>query len=175
MRLFSIILRSNFVLVPVHDGRVDLEREAGSLAILDAHHREFEGIREPAEIVVASRIDAVDADAHRHRTGGLQLERQVVRNERTVGTEHRAETLARSVCNEVHNIGTGHRLATAENHDLEPRLRDFVNELKGFCRREFGRLVLARVLVAVLAGQVTLVGGHPRYNHHKPRSKRTTR
>ena len=49
----------NFVLVPVHDGRVNLEREASSLAILDTRHRKFEGVREATEIVMASRIDAI--------------------------------------------------------------------------------------------------------------------
>ena len=158
----------NLVLVPVHDGRVDLEREARRLAILDAHHREFEGVREPAEVVVALGVNTVDAYTHRHRAGLLEFKGKVVRDERTVGAEHRAKSLARGVCHQFHDVWAGHRLATAKNHDLEPRLRDFVNQLEGLRRREFCSLVLARVLVAVLAGQVTLVGGHPRYYHLNP-------
>ena len=155
----------NLVLVPVHDGRVDLEREPRRLAVFDAHHREFEGVREATEVVMAVMVNAVDADAHRHRAGSFKLERQVVRNKRAVGTEHRAEPLAGGVRDQLHDVGAGHGLATAENHDLEPRLRDFVNQLERLGSSEFRSLVLARILVAVLAGQVTLIGGHPRYNH----------
>ena len=158
----------NFVLVPVHNRRVNLEREACSLAVLDAHHREFKGVRETAEIIMAVMVDAVDTNTHRHRTGLLEFKSQVMRDERSVGAEHRAKPLARSMGYEVYNVGTCHRLATAENHDLESSLRDFVNQLHGLGGREFGSLVLACILVAVLAGQVTLVGGHPRYDHLKP-------
>lgn len=72
---------------------------------------------------------------------------------------------------QFHDVGTGHGLATAKNHDLEPRLRDLVNQLERLGSREFGRLVLARVLVAVLASQVTFVGSHPRYNHNSKYKK----
>ncbi len=157
----------NLVLVPVHNGRVNLEREARRLAVLDAHHREFEGVREATEVVVALGVNTVDADAHGHRTRLLEFKGKVVRNERAVGTEYRAKSLARGMRDKFHNVRAGHGFATAKDHDLEPRLRDFINQFQSFCGREFRSLVLARVLIAVLAGQVTLVGGHPRYNHSK--------
>ncbi len=157
----------NLVLVPVHNRRVNLERETSRLAVFDAHHRHLEGIRKAAEVVMAVVVDTVDADAHRHGSRLLEFKGKVVRNERAVGAEHRAKSLARGVCHQFHNIRAGHGLAAAKNHDLEPRLRDFINQFQRLRRREFGSLVFARVLVAVLAGQVTLVGGHPRYYHLK--------
>ena len=129
----------NFVLVPVHDGRMNLERKARRLAVLDAHHREF------------ARL--------------LEFKGQIVRDERAVGAEHRTEPLARGMRNQFHDIGAGHGLAAAENHDLESGLGNLVNELERLGGREFSRLVLTRILVAVLARQVTLIRRHPRDNH----------
>ena len=158
----------NFVLVPVHDGGVNLERESCRLAVFDTHHRKFEGVRKATEFIVTIVIDTVDADSHRHGTSLLEFKGQVVRNERAIRAEHRTKSLARSVGHQFHNVRACHRLATAKDHNLEPRLRDFVNQLEGFCRCEFSSLIFACILVAVLAGQVTLVGGHPRYDHLKP-------
>ena len=155
----------NFVLVPVHDGRMNLERKARRLAVLDAHHREFKSVREATEFVVAVVIDTVDADAHRHGARLLEFKGQIVRDERAVGAEHRTEPLARGMRNQFHDIGAGHGLAAAENHDLESGLGNLVNELERLGGREFSRLVLTRILVAVLARQVTLIRRHPRDNH----------
>jgi hypothetical protein len=66
-----------------------------------------------------------------------------------------------------HNVRARHRLATAENHNLESSLGNLVNELERLGGREFRRLVFASILVTVLARQVTLIRCHPRNNHAK--------
>ena len=122
----------DFVLVPVHDSRMDLEREACRLAIFDTHQREFKGIRKAAEIVMACRINAINADTHCHGTRFLELERQIVRDKRSVRAKHRAESTFAGMCHKFHDIRARHRLATAKNHDLESGLRNLVDELERF-------------------------------------------
>ena len=122
----------DFVLVPVHDSRMDLEREARRLAIFDTHQREFKGIRESAEIIMTLGIDAIDANAHRHGASFLELNREVVRDERAVRAKYRAESAFTGMGHKFHDIRARHRLATAKNHDLESGLRNLVDELERF-------------------------------------------
>ena len=88
-------------------------------------------------------------------------------DERPVRAKHRAKSAFAGMGHKFHDIRAGHRFATAENHDLESGLGNFVNELERFGSCEFCRLVFASVLVAVFARQVTLIRCHPRNNHSK--------
>ena len=111
-------------------------------------------------------VEAVEADAHGASAALLEPARHFGRDERAVGAEHRAQALARRISHEVVNVGAHERLATREDHNFETGSGNLVDKRAGLVGRELvGARVGARVLVAMLAGEVALVGGHPGYDH----------
>ena len=111
---------------------MNLEREASRLAIFDTHQREFKGVRKTAEIVMALGVNAINADAHCHGPRFLELESQIMRDERSIRAKHRAESTFAGMSHKFNDVRASHRLATAENHDLESGLRNLVDELERF-------------------------------------------
>ena len=152
---------ADLVAVPVDHGGVDLEVEARALACLDAREGVCVGTRNAAEGVVLCCVEAVDADAHRARTGLLEFACDLVGDQRAIAAEHRAQTLGRGVRHELEDVIAHERLTAAENHDFEPGARDLFDHRLALGRCQFAAVAPRCVLVAVLALEVALVGRHP--------------
>ena len=157
---------AHLVLVPVEHRGVNLERQAHLAASAHAGHRGVPRALEAAERIVLGAVEAVEADAHGAGAALLEAAGHFGRDEGAVGAEHRAQALARRIGHEVVNVGAHERLAAREDHDLETGSGDLVDKRAGLVGRELvGARVGARVLVAMLAGEVALVGGHPGHDH----------
>ena len=153
-------------LVPVHDRRVDLERQADSGTVLHALHGAFPAAREAAERIVLLRVERIERDTHRTGTGFLELLRHVERDQRAVRAEDRDHVQVRGVLDELEDIGAHQRLATREDHDLEPGLGNLREELLALLRAELFFRLAACVAVAVGAVHVAGIRRIPRDDLH---------
>ena len=157
---------AHLVLVPVEHRGVNLERQAHLATGAHAGHRGVPCALKTAEGIVLGSVEAVEADAHGAGTALFEVACHLGGDERAVGTEHRAQALARRISHEVIDVGAHERLAAGKNHDFEACSGDLVDKRAGLVGRELVcARVGARVLVAMLTGEVALVGGHPRYDH----------
>ena len=158
---------AHLVAVPIHDGGVQLERQARLLAGLDARHGEVVGVLEPAEPVVLDGIEAVHRDAHGAGSGLLQPHGDLRRDERAVRAEHGAQPARGSVRHQLVDIGAHERLAAREDHHLEAGAGDLVDHLLALLAGELFVSGLLGVLVAMDALEVALVRRHPRHEHRR--------
>ena len=158
---------AHLVAVPIHDGGVQLERQARLLAGLDARHGEVVGMLEPAEPVVLDGIEAVHRDAHGAGSGLLQPHGDLRRDERAVRAEHGAQPARGGVRHQLVDIGAHERLAAREDHHLEAGAGDLVDHLLALLAGELFVSGLLGVLVAMDALEVALVRRHPRHEHRR--------
>ena len=153
-------------LVPVHDRRVDLERQADGRAVLHALHGAFPAARETAELVVLLRVERVERDAHRARAGFLELLRHVERDQRAVRAEDRDHVQVRGVLDELEDVRAHQGLTAREDHDLEAGLGDLGEELLALFRIELLLCPAAGIAVAVRTVHVAGIRRIPRDDLH---------
>ena len=151
----------NLGLVPIHDRRVNLEWQTDCAAVFHALHGALKGMRIAAEGVVLFLIEAVQADAHGHRATVLELLRNLAGDHHSVGAEHRAQPLRRRICDQFKDIRAHQRLTAAEDHNLEARAGNLIDQLLAFLGAQLRLLGVAGVLIAVAALQVAAVRRHP--------------
>ena len=82
---------ANFFTVPIGDGRVNLKRKPRFPACLNARKRSLVSALHPAKTIVLFPIDAIDADPHGAGARAFQAPRDLWRDQRPVGPEHRAQ------------------------------------------------------------------------------------
>ena len=153
-------------LVPVHDRRVDLERQSDGRAVLHALHGAFPAAREAAERVVLLRVERIERDTHRTGTGFLELLRHVERDQRAVRAEDRDHVQVRGVLDELEDIGAHQRLAARKDHDLEAGFGNLRKELLALLRTQLFFCLAAGIAVAVRTVHIAGIRRIPRDDLH---------
>ena len=152
--------------VRLGDRRVDLKLQPRLLHRLDPGKRLFEGSRDAAEGVVASRVRTVEADAHPPDARLDQLLRDGFGHKGPVRREDHPEPLPVPVCGNLIDVRPQERFAARQDDHRFPDGRDLVEEPQAFFRAEFPLVGSAQCGgPTVAAGQVAasghLPGDHP--------------
>ena len=151
--------------VPIHDRRMDLERQSRFSAVLHAAHRAFPRTGKRAKLIVLSRVEGVKGNAHTHRPRSFQFAGLVLGNQRAVRPEDGPQAGVRRVTHQFQNVETQQRLAAGKNHDLETGAGNLADH---FLRLGGGQLVLrlaARIAVTMRAVHIAGVRRVPGNNH----------
>ena len=142
---------ADLVAVPIHHRGVNLKRQSCPLAAFDARYRKLVGMLQPAEAIVLGGIQTVHTDAHGTRAGLLETHRNIVGQKGAVGAEHGTQPSAGSMLHQLEDVGAQKRLSPAEDHDLEPRDRNLVDEHLAFFSGKLPPAPHIGILIAVRA------------------------
>ena len=155
-----------FALIPVHDCRMNLERESDGTAVLHTLYGTFPTAGEAAEFIMLGWVERIKRDAHRTGTGFLELLRHVKRNQRAVRAKDRNHMEVRSVFDELEDVGAHQRLAARENHDFKTGFGNLAQEFLALFGAEFFLSLAACLTVAVGTVHIAGICRVPRDDFH---------